>query len=292
MVSRRDIDLLFNHYDQDKSGVLEYKEFSAIICSGSEKPEPMEKKAQAYGAGFGAKPVGQGDLSTSNINNMLGKVRQKLAGRGARGIIGLGRSFRIMDDNNSRSLDIQEFTKAMKECMLGLGEQEIQTLFATFDRNRDQSIDYDEFIRTIRGPMNNFRKRLVGSAFRKIDRDGNGYLDINDIKGVYNASRHPDVIQGKKTEDEVMMDFLETFEAHHNIVESNAPDHIVTVEEFEEYYNNISSSIDNDQYFELMMNNTWKLNEAAQKVHNKGWSSKERSSPQKAYQQRSPAKPM
>jgi hypothetical protein len=27
---------------------------------------------------------------------------------------------------------------------------------------------------------------------------------------------------------------------------STAPDHIVTKEEFEEYYNNISSSIDND----------------------------------------------
>lgn len=43
---------------------------------------------------------------------------------------------------------------------------------------------------------------------------------------------------------------------------SEAPDHIVTLEEFEEYYNNISSSIDNDQYFELMINNAWKLNES------------------------------
>lgn len=42
------------------------------------------------------------------------------------------------------------------------------------------------------------------------------------------------------------MEFLETFEIHHNIVNSTAPDHVVTREEFEEYYNNISSSIDND----------------------------------------------
>lgn len=107
-------------------------------------------------------------------------------------------------------------------------------------------MDYDEFIRSLRGPMNQFRKRLVMQAFKKIDKDGGGYVDINDIKGTYNASRHPDVVQGKKTEDEVLLEFLETFEVHHNTVNSTAPDHIVTKEEFEEYYNNISASCDND----------------------------------------------
>ena len=66
------------------------------------------------------------------------------------------------------------------------------------------------------------------------------------------------------------MEFLETFETHHNICNSQAPDHIVTREEFEEYYNNVSSSIDNDQYFELMINNAWKLNEA-DKTYQRGW---------------------
>jgi hypothetical protein len=94
--------------------------------------------------------------------------------------------------------------------------------------------------------MNNFRKKLVLQAFNKIDRDGSGVVDMNDIRGLYNATRHPDVIQGKKTEEDILLEFLETFETHHNISNSTAPDHVVTIEEFEEYYNNISSSIDND----------------------------------------------
>ena len=36
-------------------------------------------------------------------------------------------------------------------------------------------------------------------------------------------------------------------------------DHVITWEEFEEYYCNVSASIDDDSYFELMISNAWKL---------------------------------
>jgi hypothetical protein len=106
--------------------------------------------------------------------------------------------------------------------------------------------------------MNNFRKKIVMGAFKKIDRDGNGVLELNDIKGTYNAAKHPDVLAGKKTEDEVLGEFLETFEAHHAL-QGGSKDQMVTPEEFIEYYNNVSCNIDRDDYFELMMINAWKL---------------------------------
>jgi hypothetical protein len=40
-----------------------------------------------------------------NIQEILGKVKVKLASRGARGLIGMGKQFKIFDDDNSRSLD-------------------------------------------------------------------------------------------------------------------------------------------------------------------------------------------
>lgn len=48
---------------------------------------------------------------------------------------------------------------------------------------------------------------------------------------------------------------------HHNVAGGTAGDHVVEKEEWEEYYNNVSASIDNDEYFQLMMTNAWKLNE-------------------------------
>ena len=188
-----------------------------------------------------------------------------------------------MDDNNSRSLDIYEFTKAVKDYMLGFNDSEIKALYGYFDYDRSGSVDYDEFLRTLRGPMNPSRKKLVAQAFNKLDKDRSGYIDINDIKGVYNGAKHPDVLNGKKTEEQILLEFLETFETHHSLRNSNAPDHVVTKEEFEEYYNNVSASIDNDQYFELMMNNAWKINEG-DRTYQKGWKAEE--SPAKAGSQR------
>lgn len=142
-----------------------------------------------------------------------------------------------MDDNHSLDLDKYEFTKAMQDFMLGFTESEVATLFRTFDYDNSGLISYDEFLSTIRGPMSPFRKSIVAKAFAKLDKDGNGYIDINDLRGVYSGKKHPDVLSGKKTEDQILNEFLETFEVHHSMRTNGAPDHIITKEEFDEYYN-------------------------------------------------------
>ena len=259
----QDLDALFNLYDKDRNGCLDYKEFSGALFN---------------------KEVGSGSPTkggaSSGPEELVERLRTKLASRGARGIIGLGKQFRIMDDNNSRNLDLYEFTKAVKDYMLGFSDNEIKVLFSYFDSDRGGAVDYDEFIRILRGPMNPARKRFVAQAYAKLDKDGSGYIDINDIKGVYSAKTHPDVLAGKKTEEQILLEFLETFETHHSLRNNNAPDHVVTKEEFEEYYNNVSASVDNDQYFELMMNNAWKINDGA-KNYGKSWANKDEAGPAK-----------
>lgn len=55
----------------------------------------------------------------------------------------------------------------------------------------------------------------------------------------------------------------------------------ITLDEFIEYYTNISASLDNDEYFALMMNSSWNLSGDANsyKKHDKGWVNQ---SPEKA----------
>lgn len=55
-------------------------------------------------------------------HTLVERFRQKLQGRGSRGIIGLSRQFRIMDDNNSKTLDVMEFQKACHDYRLEIPE--------------------------------------------------------------------------------------------------------------------------------------------------------------------------
>lgn len=237
--------MLFGLYDVDNSGDLSYKEFSAAL---------FDRPATADSA------VNRQARTAEDLAEVL---KQKLVSRGSRGFIGLQRQFKIMDDNNSRSLDKYEFTKAMTDYMLGFTEGEIQKLFGYFDVDRSGDIQFDEFIRAIRGPMNAQRKKVVARCFKKLDKDSSGWIDISDIRGVYVANKHPDVISGKKTEDQILQEFLETFETAHSMRNNEAPNYVVTKDEFDEYYNNISASIDDDAYFEQMMISAWKLDAAA-----------------------------
>jgi len=50
-------------------------------------------------------------------------MRKRIAARGARGIQGIGRKFKIADDDNSKSLNNEEFTKAMHDFRVGLNDQ-------------------------------------------------------------------------------------------------------------------------------------------------------------------------
>ncbi len=193
--------------------------------------------------------------------------------RGAGGVIGLAKKFKIMDDNSNGTLDINEFKKAMKECKISdISDKAIAHLFRYFDKDDSGSINYDEFLVGIRGVLSARRLELVNLAFTILDKDGSGVVDIKDIQGVYSARSHPDVIGGRRTEEEILTEFIDNF----NIVKKNivvkgvsngkkpVPEKAVakgaiTREMFVDYYSNLSSSIDSDDYFELMIRNSWHI---------------------------------
>eukprot|EP01034_Spumella_vulgaris_P024624 gene24624-30992_t len=184
---------------------------------------------------------------------IMAKLKSQLAGRGAKGVVGLGRLFKIMDDDGSNSLNFPEFKKAMRECGMTLSDTEIVMLFKRFDRSGTGYVQYNDFLNTITGSLNPKRRKLVNMAFDVLDRDGSGLIDLADIALAYDVSQHPDFKAGKKTKDQVLLEFLAGFDV------GGVSDGQVTREEFANYYTQISSSIERDDYFELMIRNAWHI---------------------------------
>src|SRR6185437_3209507 len=124
---------------------------------------------------------------------------------------------KIADDDNSKDLDMYEFKKACRDFRIGVEDRDAERLFKIFDRDSSSKIDYDEFLRGVRGEMNQFRVNLCKKAFAIMDKDRSGVLNLDDVKQFYNAKQHPDVKSGKKTEDDILLEFLDTFEMHYSL---------------------------------------------------------------------------
>eukprot|EP00911_Craspedida_sp_UC1_P002558 UC1_evm2s1897 len=101
--------------------------------------------------------------------------------------------------------------------------------------------------------MSKHRVRLVRQAFNKVDKNSDGRLTVEDLRGVYNVTHHKKYVSGEKTEDDILREFLDSFDT------PGDADGVVTWEEFLNYYVGVSVSIDTDAYFDLMMRQAWKL---------------------------------
>ena len=97
---------------------------------------------------------------------------------------------------------------------------------------------------------------MVGKAFNMLDRDGSGQIHVKEIAGIYDVSMNPEFLEGRKTRDEILTDFLSNFEG----AKGNS-DGVLTKQEFFDYYTDLSMSTPSDEYFVRMMESTWQVPE-------------------------------
>ena len=183
------------------------------------------------------------------------------------------RAFIIADDNDSKTLTLPEFIKFCHDYRMPLSGNEINNLFEEFDTNKNGEINYEEFVSAFVGEMNERRKQLITILFETFDKNRKGVIDLDDIRNSYNPNNHPDVVSGKKTEDEVLAEFLDFLQYHFSLLKSDKEQEInkINIEEFLAFFNNISAGVEDDDYFENIIKSGFNLED--RKPKKKGWKS-------------------
>lgn len=77
-------------------------------------------------------------------------------------------------------------------------------------------------------------------------------MKLEDIAKIYDVSRHPDIISGNKSAEQVFIEFMGQWDTQNR-------DANITFEEFCDYYSDVSASIEDDDYFTAMIKSAWKL---------------------------------
>jgi Ca2+-binding EF-hand superfamily protein len=148
---------LFERYDTEADGTITYEEFINRVLGVQGNP-------------------GGDPLSRSLIERVRGQI---VARGGANGIRTIGRIFKQMDNNGSKSLGYDEFRIGLGEMgVRDIPDVDFNKLCKIFDKNDDGQISFEEFLRACRGRMSAKRKQFIYYAFDLLDKDGNGFVTI------------------------------------------------------------------------------------------------------------------
>lgn len=107
-----------------------------------------------------------------------------------------------------------------------------------------------------REEMTKRRVNIVDRAFSLLDKDDSGQITVEDVKHLYDPSQHKDFINGSKTREEVIEEFLDSFDGARG---NN--DGVITKKEWDDYYTDLSMSLPTDDYFVAMMESVWGITE-------------------------------
>lgn len=77
-----------------------------------------------------------------------------------------------------------------------------------------------------------------------MDVNGSGEITFGDVGEMYDVSFHKDFIEKKKTKEQIVNEFLNTFDGA-----KGNNDGIITKSEWVDYYSDLSVSLPSDDYF-------------------------------------------
>ena len=170
----------------------------------------------------------------------------------------LAHHLKSSEDKTTNTTNLETLLSTIKLLQLDINPDDIINFYACLDYTQSGKVSTDEILRVIVGEISERRKISIISKFGEMDKNKTGYLPILFLKKVYNAKFHPDCFLRKKPENEVLDEFMFTFEVF-CYLKGLAADQEISYKDFVEYYTPISASIESDNYFDDILLGAWNI---------------------------------
>ena len=172
----------------------------------------------------------------------------------------LAHHLKTNEDKKDHTTNLETLLSTIKILQIEINPDDLINFYTCLDYNQTGKVSTDEILRIIAGDISEKRKISIISKFAEMDKKKVGYLPIAYLKKVYNAKFHPDCFLGKKPENEVFEEFMFTFEVF-CFLKNLGNEQEISYMDFVEYYTPISSSIQNDNYFDDILLGAWNVEE-------------------------------
>ena len=205
---------------------------------------------------FGKKNIYEEDnFKNMSDAQMLKFMRDKLLQKGLRHFFSFIYYLNKISSGENSKIDLMQFQKILYDFKLPFNSTEIFRLFNMFDNSNSGLINYYEFISVMCGEMNAYRKQLISKIFSCMKLNDKNMADLSEIRSKFIPGKHPEVKTGKRLDSDVRNEFMETMEMFLEFkkTEKNS----ISPDNFFNYYDIISSSIEDDQHFDLIVRSIW-----------------------------------
>ena len=192
-----------------------------------------------------------------NSQSPIDTLTSILLKRGVRGLLYLHRQF-ILSCPEISKVSVDDFFRVLSLQGIRMSRNDIDSIFNMYQH--EGFLDFFGFIRTFKKELNEKKLSVVERAFSVLDVNQNEQIDIDALKIKYDPMNHPDVLKGKKNDEEELVEFYDCFEVNFSLLatENNQNDNFVNFEIFANFYEYVAFVYDNDDEFEAVVSSTWK----------------------------------
>ena len=198
------------------------------------------------------------NLSESAINSIITSIRNNININNGIKLFTFIKNLKTRELNNSY-ISINDLYNIFQDMRINIPYDELKILFNYANKNDSDIISTEQLINIIKGNLEEQRRLYIVQIFSKIDKEQTKKVSIELLKNMFNAKKHPEVINGTKSEEEAFEQFCLSLDLFCELI-GIPKNGEISFENFIEYYSYISASIPDEVYFEDMLNGVWSDN--------------------------------